>query len=59
MVFVTDDLCHATANALKEGSILILGHAIYEGCYNANALKRNATVTDLEIHGEFDEPSSK
>jgi hypothetical protein len=60
--YFTDALCHATANALEEGSSII-NIMLDESCsfpdggraIIANALKRNASVTDIEF-AEFDEP---
>jgi hypothetical protein len=61
--YFTNALCHATANALEEGSSIIDitfddecsfpdgGRAII-----ANALKRNVSVTDVKFLGDFDEP---
>jgi hypothetical protein len=61
--YFTNALCHATANALEEGSSVTDitfdsecsfpdgGRAII-----ANALKTNSTVTDVSFLGAFDEP---
>jgi hypothetical protein len=61
--YFTNELCHAIANALEEGSSIIDigfdsdcsfphgGKAII-----ANALKTNVTVTDLKFLGNCDEP---
>ena len=61
--YFTNELCHATANALEEGSSIPKiafdrlcifpdgGRAII-----AKALKTNAAITDVEFYGECDEP---
>jgi hypothetical protein len=61
--YFTSELCHATANALQEGSSIIDvtfeadcsfpdgGRAII-----ANALKTNVTITDVTFLGDSDEP---
>jgi hypothetical protein len=61
--YFTDALCHATANALEEGSSIIditfdgdCGFPDGGGAIIANALKRNASVIDVEFLGGCDEP---
>ena len=61
--YFTDELCHATANALEEGSS-ITDITFHSDCsflgggrvIIANALKRNASVTDVQYLDDFDEP---
>jgi hypothetical protein len=60
--YFTNEVCHATADALQEGSSIIAitfdnqctfpdgGRAII-----ANALKTNLTVTSVQFHGDCDE----
>jgi hypothetical protein len=60
--YFTNVLCHATANALEEGSSIV-GISFDDECsfpdggraIIANALKRNTSVTYVEF-GDFDEP---
>jgi hypothetical protein len=61
--YFTNAICHATANALEEGSS-ILGFEFINDCVFAdggsaiiaNALKRNASVTHVDFGGDCDEP---
>jgi hypothetical protein len=61
--YFTDALCHATANALEDGSSIIDitfdGDCEFPdggGAIIANALKRNTSVTDIKFLGGCDEP---
>jgi hypothetical protein len=60
--YFTNELCHATANALEEGPSIV--HLTFENqctfpdggtAIIANALKRNVTVTGFSFIGDFDE----
>jgi hypothetical protein len=61
--YFTNELCHATANALEEGSS-ITDIIFYYGCsfpdegkaIIASALKTNSTVTDVQFLGDCNEP---
>jgi hypothetical protein len=62
----TNELCHVTADALEEGSPV--SYIIFESDCSfadggrariANALKRNASVTDVTFRDNFDEPFCK
>jgi hypothetical protein len=59
----TNELCHATANALEEGSSINNITFEYDCSFPdggraliANALKRNVSVTDAKFLGDLDEP---
>jgi hypothetical protein len=61
--YFTNELCHATANVLEEGSTVIditfgYGCSFPDGgrAIIANALKTNASVTDVRFFESFDEP---
>jgi hypothetical protein len=61
--YFTEALCHATANALEDGSSIIditFRHdcAFPDGgrAVIANALKRNTSVTHVKFRDDFDEP---
>jgi hypothetical protein len=61
--YFTNVLCHATANALEEGSSIV-GITFDDDCsfpdggraIIVNALKRNASVTDVKFVDDCDEP---
>jgi hypothetical protein len=60
--YFTNELCHATANALEEGSSIVditfdSGCSFPDGgtAIIANALKTNVTVTDVHFLGDCDE----
>jgi hypothetical protein len=61
--YFTNELCHATASALEEGSSITDISFDYECSFRdggraiiANALKTNSTVTNLQFFGDCDEP---
>ena len=61
--YFTNELCHATANALEDGSSVtdvIFDHqcTFPDGGSTiiVNALRTNTTVTDVEFYGDCDEP---